>query len=130
MVNPTIQANALQCKGVPSKQYIGVDFSQTSYIGFEFPAKPSVCPRAKIAGTTNLAEEPCNTYNFFESLNLEITQSELRPCTVRTWRSFSSPTGFFGRFRLSWTKKSILKSHHSMLCYTLLLVPTFCQFYL
>ena len=36
-------------KGVPSKQYIGADFSllesQTSYIGFEFPAKPSVCPR-------------------------------------------------------------------------------------
>ena len=36
-------------KGVPSKQYIGANFSllesQTSYIGFEFSAKPSLCPR-------------------------------------------------------------------------------------
>ena len=49
LVNPTTQANALYCKGVPSKQYIREDFalleSQTLYIGFEFPAKPFVHPK-------------------------------------------------------------------------------------
>ena len=66
LVNPTIQANTLKHK---LKQYIGVDFllleSQTSYLGFEFPA---------IAGRTNLAEEPWFIYykpKKFQVLNLK-----------------------------------------------------------
>ena len=60
LVNPTIQVNSLKNKGVLSKQYIGADFlfleSQTSYICFWISRQALRSP--KIAGRTNLAEEP------------------------------------------------------------------------
>ena len=63
--NPTIQVNALKRKRVPLKQYIGADFSllesHTSYIGFEFFSHQAL-HSPKIAGRTNLAEEPWDLY--------------------------------------------------------------------